>query len=100
MTREPSALAPINSVDGSGRPAEQSPFYISATGPSSRPRHTMKQGDSFAVIDSHGDMGASPGGSDGLFDHDTRFLSRLELLIHGMQPLLLGSRMRDDNISL
>jgi glycogen debranching enzyme-like protein len=25
-------------------------------------------------------MGASVGGADGLFDHDTRYLSRLELL--------------------
>ena len=80
--------------------ADQSPFYISATAPSSRPRHTMKHGDTFAVFDSHGDVGASPGGADGLFNHDTRFLSRFELLVHGMQPLLLGSRMRDDNVAL
>ncbi len=80
--------------------SDQGPFYISATGPSSRPRHTMKHGDTFAVFDSHGDMGASSGGPDGLFNHDTRFLSRLELLINGTQPLLLGSRMRDDNMVL
>ncbi len=79
---------------------EQGPFYIPATGPSGRPRHTMKHGDTFAVFDSHGDMGASAGGPDGLFNHDTRFLARFELLIHGMQPLLLGSRLGDDNISL
>jgi glycogen debranching enzyme len=42
-------------------------------------------------------MGASAGGPDGLFDHDTRCLSRLELLINGMQPLL---RVRDDNLTL
>ena len=29
-------------------------------------------------------MGASAGGPDGLFDHDTRYLSRLKLLINGM----------------
>ena len=80
--------------------ADRSPFYIAATGPSSRPRHTMKEGDTFAVVDSHSDIGASAGGPDGLFNHDTRFLSHFELLIHGMQPLLLGSRMRDDNVSL
>ena len=28
--------------------------------------------------------GTSAGGPDGLFDHDTRYLSRLELLINGM----------------
>ena len=87
-------------LDQAGGSTEQGAFYIQATGPSSRPRHTLKQGNTFAVCDSHGDIGASPGGPDGLFNNDTRFLSRLELLINGTQPLLLGSRIRDDNISL
>jgi glycogen debranching enzyme len=78
----------------------EAPFYIPATGPSARPRRVLKHGDTFAVFDSHGDMGASAGGPDGLFDHDTRYLSRLELLIDGMQPLLLGSSVRDDNLTL
>ncbi|WP_158812755.1 amylo-alpha-1,6-glucosidase [Methylocapsa sp. S129] len=78
----------------------EAPFYIPSTGPSARPRRTLKHGDTFAVFDSHGDMGASAGGPDGLFDHDTRFLSRFELLIDGMQPLLLGSSVRDDNLTL
>ncbi|MDX7950662.1 amylo-alpha-1,6-glucosidase [Lichenihabitans sp. Uapishka_5] len=87
-------------LDQANGASEQGAFYIQATGPSSRPRHTLKQGNTFAVCDSHGDVGASPGGPDGLFNNDTRFLSRLELLINGTQPLLLGSRIRDDNISL
>ncbi|SEE41297.1 Glycogen debranching enzyme (alpha-1,6-glucosidase) [Rhizobiales bacterium GAS191] len=78
----------------------EAPFYIPSTGPSARPRRTLKHADTFAVFDSHGDMGASAGGPDGLFDHDTRYLSRLELLIDGMQPLLLGSSVRDDNLTL
>ena len=45
-------------------------------------------------------MGAAAGGTDGLFSHDTRFLSRLQLLINGEQPLLLGSNLRDDNAAL
>lgn len=77
---------------------EQGQFYITATSPSSRPRHTLKDGDTFAIFDAHGDIGASSGGPDGLFNHDTRFLSRLELLINGMQPLLLGATVRNDNI--
>ena len=76
------------------------PFYIASRGPSARPRRTLKYADTFAVFDSHGDMGASAGGPDGLFDHDTRYLSRLELLINGMQPLVLGSSVRDDNLTL
>lgn len=74
-------------------------FYISATGPT-RPRRVLKHGDTFIVVDSHGDIGASPGGTDGLFHCDTRFLSHLELLLNGMQPLLLGSNVRDDNTQL
>jgi glycogen debranching enzyme len=78
----------------------ETPLYIASTGPSARPRRTLKHDDTFAVFDSHGDMGASAGGPDGLFDHDTRYLSRLELLINGMQLLLLGSSVRDDNLTL
>ena len=52
------------------------------------------------MLDSHGDIGASAGGPDGLFHCDTRFLSHLELLLNGMQPLLLGSNVRDDNTLL
>jgi glycogen debranching enzyme len=72
-------------------------FYIAATGPEHRLRRTLKHGDTFLVIDAHGDIGASAGTSDGLFHRDTRFLSRLELRINGLQPLLLGSNMREDN---
>jgi glycogen debranching enzyme len=75
----------------------EAPFYIPATGPDSRLRRTLKHGDSFAVVDSHGDIGASTGGPDGIFHADTRYLSHLELLIDGTQPLLLGSNIRDDN---
>ena len=75
-------------------------FYISATESASRPQQALKSGDTFAVIDSHGDIGVVPGGADGIFHCDTRHLSRLEVLIDGMQPLLLGSNIRDDNTSL
>jgi glycogen debranching enzyme len=75
-------------------------FYIPATSPATRPRHTLKYGDTFIVVDSHGDIGASPGGTDGLFYCDTRFVSHLELLLNGVQPLLLGSNVRDDNSQL
>jgi glycogen debranching enzyme len=80
--------------------SEQGQFYITATGPSSGPNYTLKHGDSFAVFDARGDIGTSAGGPDGLFNHDTRFLSRLELLINGVQPLLLGSTIRDDNVAM
>jgi len=80
--------------------APEAQFYIPAVGPASRPRRTLKHDDTFVVVDSHGDIGASAGGSDGLFHCDTRFVSHLELLVNGMQPLLLGSNARDDDTSL
>jgi glycogen debranching enzyme len=82
------------------RPLEavpETPFYIPGTGSSTRPRRTLKQGDCFAVFDSHADIGAAPGGPDGIFFRDTRHLSHLEMLLSGKQPLLLGSAVRDDN---
>src|SRR3979490_2833712 len=78
----------------------EAPFYIPATGPPARPRHSLKYDNTFIVLDSHGDVGASAGGSDGLFHCDTRFLSHFELLLNGTQPLLLGSNLRDDNTLL
>ena len=59
----------------------ESPFYIPMTGPAARPRRTLKHDDTFIVLDSHGDIGASAGGPDGLFNADTRYLARLELVL-------------------
>src|ERR1700758_976037 len=78
----------------------ESAFYIPMTGPASRPRRSLKHDDTFIVLDSHGDIGASAGGPDGLFNADTRYLARLELVLDEVQPLLLGSNLRDDNSSL
>jgi glycogen debranching enzyme len=83
--------APVDQVVG------EVPFYIPVTGPAARPRRSLKHDDTFIVLDDHGDIGASAGGPDGLFNADTRYLARLELLLDQMQPLLLGSNLRDDN---
>lgn len=77
-----------------------SPFYIAASASPSRSRCTLKHNDCFAVLDNHGDIGRSEGGGDGLFSYDTRHLSHFALLIDGMEPLLLGSSLRDDNLNL
>src|SRR5579871_3667536 len=79
---------------------EEQPFYIPMTGPAARPRRSLKHDDTFIVLDSHGDIGASAGGPDGLFNADTRYLARLELVLDEVQPLLLGSNLRDDNSAL
>jgi glycogen debranching enzyme len=92
-----------NSISRAEAPADsvqETPFYIATTGVSSRPRCSLKYGDTFLVVDSHGDIGAAEGDPDGLFHNDTRFLSRLELSVNDMRPLLLGSNVRDDNTVL
>jgi glycogen debranching enzyme len=55
----------------------------------------LKDGDAFVVSDAHGDIA---GGPDGLFDADTRLLSRLRLLIGGKRPTVLSSGVSSDNV--
>jgi glycogen debranching enzyme len=93
MSTESAIKPTLSLVEG----VPEDPFYIPATALTSRPRRILKHGDSFVVLDSHGDIGATAGGTDGLFHCDTRFLSNLELRVQGMAPLLLGSSIRDDN---
>jgi glycogen debranching enzyme len=81
-------------------PPAEGPFYIAATQTAGRPLRTLKYGDTFAVLDSRGDIAAASGRSAGLFHLDTRYLSRLEVLVNGTPPLLLGSNLRDDNSAL
>jgi glycogen debranching enzyme-like protein len=56
----------------------------------------LKHEDTFAVLDSHGDIGAVKDTAEGLFYRDTRFLSHYELRIEGKRPLLLSSIMHED----
>lgn len=77
--------------------AAEVPFAVHVTGPSERPRRSLKRNDTFLVLDAHGDIGASAGGPDGLFHCDTRYLSRFELMMDGASLLLLGSNLSDDN---
>jgi glycogen debranching enzyme len=76
-------------------------FYIPATISlqERRPR-TLKHGDMFAVLDHHGDAIGGPGGTDGLYYQDTRYLSWCQLRISGLRPMLLGSTLRGDNATL
>src|SRR6201995_127570 len=94
---------PVTQIVSTSRAVEltlEQPFYIPMTGPAARPRRSLKHDDTFIVLDRHGDIGASAGGPDGLFNADTRYLARLELTFEDVQPLLLGSNLRDDNSSL
>ncbi|WP_421730967.1 glycogen debranching N-terminal domain-containing protein [Brevundimonas sp.] len=55
----------------------------------------LKDGDTFLVADPWGDI---KDGADGLFDHDTRLLSRLVLTVGAARPSRLGSSVSRDNV--
>jgi glycogen debranching enzyme len=100
-------MSDVMSIEGTARAISaepdaiaEAPFHIPATGIATRARCTLKYGDTFVVVDSHGDIGTSAGGPDGLFHKDTRFLSHLKLSLNGCAPLLLGFSLRDDNTML
>lgn len=57
----------------------------------------LKEGDTFALFEVHGDIYQIPSGSQGIFHNGTRYLSRMELSINSLKPLLLSSLPREDN---
>src|SRR5215216_7245654 len=65
-----------------------------------RPLRTLKHGDAFAVLDISGDIGTVQETAEGLFYHDTRYLSHYELHLEGKRPLLLSSAMHEDKAAL
>src|ERR1700677_1852312 len=73
-------------------------FYIAASASMQERRtRTLKHGDTFAVFDHRGDIGADTGSSEGLYHRDTRILSQFQLLLEEARPLLLSSTTQDDN---
>ncbi|HYC85487.1 MAG TPA: glycogen debranching N-terminal domain-containing protein, partial [Chryseosolibacter sp.] len=57
----------------------------------------LKEGDTFALFEVHGDIFQIPSGSLGVYHNGTRYLSKMELTINGLKPLLLSSFPREDN---
>ncbi len=77
------------------------PFSVSATVSLQERRYrTIKSGDTFGVFDHSGDILSVPGGTDGIYHRDTRHLSRFELTLGGVQPLLLSAALGADNVML
>jgi glycogen debranching enzyme len=73
-------------------------FYILATAATDPDRtRVLKQGDAFVSFDRFGDARALGLTADGLFHDGTRYLSRLELRLAGVRPLLLSSSVQSDN---
>jgi glycogen debranching enzyme len=57
----------------------------------------LKQGDTFAIFDMHGDIHQVGFGTQGIYHDGTRYASHLELNIDGHRPLLLSASPREDN---
>ncbi len=55
----------------------------------------LKDADTFLVADNWGDL---KGGADGLFDHDTRILSRFVMTVGMARPSRLSSGVSKDNV--
>jgi glycogen debranching enzyme len=76
-------------------------YYILATSGLSDDRtRVLKHGDTFAVFDRHGDVQPIGLGQQGVFDRGTRGLSRFDVRIAGVRPLLLSSTLDRDNALL
>src|SRR5665213_2892802 len=74
-------------------------FYISASSSLADDRtRVLLHGDTFAVFDRSGDVQPIGAGQQGIFYKEARHLSRLELKLCGVRPLLLSSNIREDNI--
>ena len=77
------------------------PFYIRTEAPVTDDRRlVLKEGDTFVLLDRHGEMRPERQGKEGLYHGGTRFLSRLTLAINGQRPLLLGADVRADNAAI
>lgn len=76
-------------------------FYIRAHSSLADARTlVLLHGDTFAVFDRYGDIQVVGSGQQGIFRHETRHLSHLELRVSGLRPLLLSSTVREDNVLL
>jgi glycogen debranching enzyme len=73
-------------------------YYILATSDRAADRtRVLKEGETFAIFDCHGDILPIGLGEQGIFHEGTRFLSKLELRFAGIRPLLLGSTINKQN---
>ena len=77
------------------------PFSVSAAVSLQERRfRAIKSGDTFGVFDHGGDIICEPNGTDGLYHQDTRHLSRFDVRLGGIPPLLLSSALAPDSVML
>jgi glycogen debranching enzyme len=73
-------------------------YYILATSSRVDQRtRVLKHGDTFAVFDEAGDIRPVGLREQGLYHAGTRFLSRMELRLGALRPLLLSSTVKQEN---
>jgi glycogen debranching enzyme len=76
----------------------QDQYYIVASAARADERsRVLKQGDTFAVFDRFGDVVPIGLGEEGLYHESTRFLSRMQLRLGAVRPLLLSSTVKETN---
>ncbi|HTL55950.1 MAG TPA: amylo-alpha-1,6-glucosidase [Candidatus Limnocylindrales bacterium] len=76
----------------------QGKFYIRATASiADLGSRVLKQGDTFAIFDRHGDIRPLGFENQGVFHEGTRFLSKWKLGLNDASPLLLSSNVKEDN---
>jgi glycogen debranching enzyme len=95
---------PVREQVSGGGPAELArgdPYYIAAAAPPAGERdRVLKEGDTFAVLDHHGDIRPVGMKEQGLYHEGTRFLSGLTLRLGPGEPMFLSSTVKDDNALL
>ena len=74
-------------------------FYILATDSTAdEVNRVLKDGETFAVFDRHGDIQSIGLGQEGLYHEGTRFLSQLVFKLGNARPFLLNSAVKEDNL--
>ena len=73
-------------------------YYIVTTASSSTDVRVLKHDDSFGVFDHNGDIHHAGLGEQGIYHEGTRFLSLLAFRLGNLQPFLLSSTIKNDNL--
>jgi glycogen debranching enzyme len=73
-------------------------YYIVTTASSSADVRVLKHDDSFGVFDHNGDIQHAGLGEQGIYHEGTRFLSLLAFRLGNLQPFLLSSTIKNDNL--
>jgi glycogen debranching enzyme len=85
-------------MEATTRQQMEDTFYILATdAPPDYVSRVLKNGETFAVFDPHGDIQAAGVGQEGLYHEGTRFLSRLLFKLGNARPFLLNSAVTENN---